>query len=130
MTQRRKWLLTATAVVVVWFAAVLVFWALRPLHDSVPVGLDVNGAPVSQDVECTTLFDSHAIDAGALPVLEPPFEYTREACSAVQRDARLVFGIDVGVAVLALAAISLVAVRTRGRVDDGVLDRFGVPIAG
>ena len=130
MTQRRKWLLTATAVVVVWFVAVLVFWALRPLHDSVPVGLDENKAPVSQEVECNTMFAADALDAGALPELQPPYEYTRDACTAVQSDARLVFGIDVVVTLLVLAAIGALAIRGRGRVDDAVLDRFGVPIAG
>lgn len=130
MTQRRRWLLTATAVLVVWFVVVLVFWALRPLHDSIPVGLDSTGAPVSQEVECNTLFDADALAPGALPELEAPYEYTRDACTGVQSDARLVFGIDVGVTLLGLVAIALLALRGRGRVDDLVLDRFGVPIAG
>ena len=97
------------AALTVWYVVVLV-WALRPLSDAVPIGLDAENRPVSQTVECHDLFAATASD-GSLPVVVAPNEYTRGACETVQRNARLVFGIDTAAFVLGLAV--LVVIRRR-----------------
>ena len=111
MARTDRLFLLAGAVLVVWYAVVVV-WAIRPLTDAVPIGLDTDGRPISQTVECDDLFSGTASD-GSLPVVVAPNDYTRGACSAVQRDARLVFGLDTAAAVVGMAA--LVAVRRRAR---------------
>ena len=63
------------------------------------------------------LFAGTASD-GTLPVVAPPNEYTRGACSAVQRNARLVFGLDTAAFVLGIAALVVVRRRARRFADD------------
>src|SRR4051794_2646323 len=88
---------------ILWYVLVLVFWALQPLSDSVPVGIDYTKsppAPVSVTVDCHTLFDSSARSGEALPPLKeqpataPPLQYQRQPCALVQRQARIVFALD------------------------------------
>jgi hypothetical protein len=104
----------------VWFALVIM-WAVRPQTDTVPVGLDHNVTPpaaVTQDVECNELFASSAV-RGALPTLTPQpdtvpaLDYQRRPCALVQRNGRIIFGLDV-VFYLVLVAGAVVAFR-RGR---------------
>jgi hypothetical protein len=104
------------AALTVWYVIVLV-WALRPLSDAVPIGLDADQRPVSQTVECDDLFSGTAID-GTLPVVVAPNEYTRDACVAVQRDARVVLGLDTAVAVFGMAALVVVWRRARRHAAD------------
>jgi hypothetical protein len=105
----RKLLLIAAAAVGIWYLVVVFSWAARPLHDSVPIGIDYTvtpNKPVSQDVTCDTLF-SGTSRSGDLPTLrvqydakgnrleaKSQFAYQRAACDLVQRDARIVFGLD------------------------------------
>lgn len=116
----------ALVVGTVWFALVLV-WALRPQSDTVPVGIDYNvtpGVAVTQDVECNELFASSAV-RGTLPMLAPQpakapdLDYQRSPCTLVQRNGRIVFGLDV-VFYLVLVAGAVVALR-RGRSSDAAL---------
>lgn len=110
--------LLAGAALVVWYVVVIV-WAVRPLSDSVPIGLDPDGRPMSQTVECRDLFAGTSTD-GALPIVAAPNEYTRGACSAVQRDARLVFGLDTAAFVLGVAALVVARRRAhRFAADEG-----------
>ena len=115
--------LLAGAALVVWYVVVLV-WALRPLSDSVPIGLDADKRPVSQTVECNGLFDGTAIE-GTLPVVVAPNDYTRSACTAVQRDARVVFGLDTVAFVLGIAL--LVVARRRALRFASDADQVAVP---
>ncbi len=48
---------------IVWYVCILFFWALQPLSDAVPVGVDYAHVPpvfVSVTVECNSLFDERA----------------------------------------------------------------------
>jgi hypothetical protein len=113
VARTNRWFPIVGAALTIWYVVILI-WAVRPLADAVPVGLDPDGRPVSQVVECHHLFADTAI-AGTLPVVEPPNEYTRGACTAVQRDARIVFGIDTAVFVLGLGGLVLGWRRVRRR---------------
>src|SRR4051812_48550562 len=88
---------------IVWYVVVLVFWALQPLSDSVPVGIDYTktpAGPASVTVECQTLFGSAPLSDQPLPPLKqqppsaPPLNFQREPCALVQRQARIVFALD------------------------------------
>jgi hypothetical protein len=110
--------------VAIWYLVVLFSWGLRPLHDAIPIGTDYDASPqrlVSQDVTCNGLFDSSAHD-GPLPVLRvlkntkafnfQQFQYQREACTLVQRDARIVFALDTLGAIVVISGLTFVALRT------------------
>jgi len=105
--------------VAVWYLVVLFSWALRPLHDAIPVGINPrDGKPVSQDVTCNTLFESPAHE-GVLPILPTrlplfgqQYVYNRPACTLVQRDARIVFGLDTLGAIVVIGGLLYVALRT------------------
>jgi hypothetical protein len=115
----RRIILLAAGAVAVWYLVVLFSWAVRPLHDAIPVGLNPrDGKPVSQDVACNTLFAGHAHD-GALPLLPTrlplygqQYEYNREACTLVQRDARIVFGLDTLGMIVVIGGLLYVALRS------------------
>jgi hypothetical protein len=114
----RRILLLVAAAIGVWYLVVIFSWAARPLHDSVPIGIDPRtNAPVSQDVTCNTLFAGSAHD-GPLPPLQillplkgGQFVYNRGACSLVQRDARIVFGLDTLGAFAAIGGLATIALR-------------------
>ena len=120
----------AFVAVLVHLALVIGLWAARPLEDSVPVGLDwsptVQDPPepqrlVSQDVECNTLFASSARPDEPLPTLaeqpegRPALDYQRDPCELVQRQARIVFGLDVLFTAGALTALVWITRRLRHR---------------
>ena len=120
----RRILLLAAGAVAVWYIVILFTWAVRPLHDAIPIGNDFNAAPqrlVSQDVTCNGLFDSTAHD-GPLPTLrrlkpngDPKFQqfaYQREACTLVQRDARIVFALDTMGAIVVITGLLYFGLRT------------------
>jgi hypothetical protein len=97
---------------VAWYLVILFAWALKPLEDAVPVGVDpATGKPVSQTVECNTLFAGTAHD-GNLPVLTNlNFEYNRTPCVSVQSDARKIFALDTLVAVVLVGGLVVIALR-------------------
>lgn len=105
--------------VAIWYLVVLFSWAVRPLHDAIPVGVNPkDGKPVSQEVSCNTLFAADAHD-GALPTLPTrlpiygqQYEYNRTACTLVQRDARIVFALDTLGALVIIGGLLYVALRT------------------
>ena len=113
----------AAVALIAWYVIVLLLWAVQPLSDSIPVGVDrsptllVPPKPqkqISKTVDCNTLFASSAHDGSALPALpvQPeryaPLEYLRAACTAVQRDARIVFGLNTLFVLVGLAGLVLV----------------------
>jgi len=73
MFATRRVALIGALATVVWYLLVLIFWALQPLSDSVPVGIDytkVPAAPVSVTVECQSLFASAPLGNEPLPTLK------------------------------------------------------------
>ena len=114
----RRILLLAAGAVTVWYLVVLFSWAIRPLHDAIPVGVNPrDGKPVSQEVSCNTLFAANAHD-GALPTLPTrlplfgqQYVYNRSACTLVQRDARIVFALDTLGAIVVIGGLLYVAQR-------------------
>ncbi len=116
----RRILLIAAGAVAVWYLVVLIGWAIRPQHDAIPIGIDYDAPvarPISQKVTCNSLFNGTAHD-GALPTLRilkavnaPPFRYQRDACTLVQRDARIVFGLDTLGAIAGVGGLVYFAVR-------------------
>jgi hypothetical protein len=115
----RRILLLAAGGVAVWYLVVLFSWALRPLHDAIPVGVNPrDGKPVSQEVSCNTLFAGHAHE-GALPTLPTrlplygqQYVYNRDACTLVQRDARIVFTLDTLGAIVVIGGLLYIALRS------------------
>ena len=116
----RRPILIAAVALVGWYVIVLLLWAVQPLSDSIPVGLDRSPTmlvppkaekQISKTVECNSLFASSARDPGPLPTLpkQPavyaPLEYPRAACAAVQRDARIVFGLNTLFVLVGLAGL-------------------------
>ena len=94
-----------------WYVATLAFWAVRPLSDSVPVGVDYTLVParqVSVEVDCNTLFSSSARDSSPLPALQvqpvtaPALEFQRTPCRLVHDQARTVFYLDTFIVALVL----------------------------
>ena len=99
----RRFALLATCGVVVWYACVLSFWALRPLTDSIPVGVDYTLTPakfVSVSVKCQSVVDSASRGDSPLPQLtvqpkgSPPLAFQREPCDLAHGQARLVLLLD------------------------------------
>ncbi|CAB4869408.1 unannotated protein [freshwater metagenome] len=113
----RRLLFSTAGVVVAWFLCVLFFWALRPLHDVVPVGISADGVHVSQSVTCNTLFQGSARDNTPLPTIVKPLAYPRQPCELVHTQAQQVFVVDVLGALLVLGGLAFVVVRAR-RLDD------------
>jgi hypothetical protein len=98
---------------VFWLALITVAWAVRPLEDSVPVGIDQTAPParlVSQRVGCNSLFAGSPRPDEPLPVLTPqppgvqPLSYHRTPCLLARDQARLAFGLNIAVAALVVAA--------------------------
>ncbi len=119
---------TIIGVVVALNVAILALWALQPLKDSVPVGIDYStlalnppkaAIPVSQRVSCNSLFDSAARDGDPLPTLKeqpadrPALVYNREPCELVHQQARIVWGIDIAISLLVIAGCVVLIARPR-----------------
>lgn len=119
MSNARRNLLLGAGAVVVAYLLLVVFWAVRPLDDAVPIGKNADGEPQSQTVECNTLFASSVRPNEPLPTLDSlpveiaPYEYNRTACRAVQRDARRIFALDTVFAVLLATGLVLLALRQK-----------------
>jgi hypothetical protein len=108
------------AALVVWYGCTLLFWAVRPLHDLVPVGVDNTLAPpaaVSIRVKCNTLFSSSVRSAAPLPALnaqpppQPALAYNHTPCERTQKEARVLFALDTVVAAGCLALLVWLALR-------------------
>ena len=133
MSRRTRILLGVTLGLIAW-CAVTVIWASRPLSDSVPIGKDAEGKVVVATVQCNTLFDDSAMDSNEMPLIVTPedapaaserpiivqpidapgeWALPRAPCIQVHDEARLLFGINVAVFVLGIAALGVVASRTR-----------------
>ena len=107
---------------VVWFFCVLVFWAMQPMTDSVPVGVDYTlkvPAFVSVSVDCRSLFDSASRDDVPLPALKaqppktPALAFQREPCAIVHQQARIVFLLDTAAFAAVAAGFAWLTLRRR-----------------
>jgi hypothetical protein len=112
MSRRTRLLLMVAGGLTLWFGLTLALWAFRPLTDSVPVGLNADKIPVSQEVKCNNLFQSNPHDEAA-PFIPSPLRYERVPCVAVHREARIVFAIDTVLYVAGLAAVAAIGLRGR-----------------
>jgi hypothetical protein len=115
----RRTLLLVAAGVAVWYLIVLFSWAIRPLEDAIPIGTNpATNQAVSKTVECNTLFagNSHDGPLPTLPIILPLFvgqyEYNRAACDLVQKDARIVFGLDTLGMIVVIGGLLFFALRT------------------
>lgn len=130
MTHVPKPLRIAFVAVVLHAVLVVALWAVQPLEDNVPVGVDwsptalvppQNERLVSQQVACNSLFASSARPDEPLPTLvsqpegRQPLEYQREPCELVQQQARIVFGLDVAFTIAALVGLVWSTRRLRRR---------------
>jgi hypothetical protein len=119
----RRFALIGTVASVVWYFCILFFWALQPLTDSVPVGIDYYALPspkfVSVSVHCQGLFDSAARDSSPLPFLKaqpvgkPPLGFQREPCGIVHSQARIVFVLDTAAFAAVVVCFVWLALRRR-----------------
>jgi hypothetical protein len=122
MTSGRRSVLIAAGAVTVWYVCTLILWAFQPLTDAVPVGVDYTlkqPSPVSIDVECNTLFARAAREGSPLPALKaqptdnPPLAYSRESCTQVHQQARILFFLDTTLVVVLLSVGGWLAFRRR-----------------
>ncbi len=114
MSSGRRTLLLLVSGITIWYVATLAFWAVRPLSDSVPVGVDYTLVParqVSVEVDCNTVFSGTARDSSPLPALHvqpvtkpptPALEFQRTPCRLVHDQARTVFFLDTFIVALVL----------------------------
>ncbi len=122
---RRLWIAVS---VVIAFAALIGWWAVRPLTDSVAVGTDWTPTlldppqgqqEIRQEVECNSLLSSTARPDEPLPTLtpqptdKPPLAYRRPPCEFVHSDARRTFAIDVLAIVIAIGVLAIAFKRRR-----------------
>jgi hypothetical protein len=121
MFPRRRLALVGAAAIV-WYVCILAFWALQPLTDSVPVGVDntlKTPANVSVSVKCNTLFDSAPRVESPLPTLKvqpegsPPLAFQREPCVSVHTQARIVFALDSILFLAVLGGLGWLVLRRR-----------------
>lgn len=110
MKRWRTWLLVA---LIVWIA-IVAWWAVTPMSDTVPTGVVKNkdGALVAttQAVECAAPLSGSTSPKGSLPVLKPDTrEYQRSPCKLPHQNDRLIFAVDV---VLVLGVL-VVLIKTR-----------------
>jgi hypothetical protein len=105
-----------------WYICLFVFWALQPLSDSVPVGVDYTGdtpVNVSVSVDCNTLFGSAARPDEPLPTLKVqpegklPLGFQRNPCVLVQDHARIVFVLDTVAFAAVMGGLAFVVLRGR-----------------
>jgi hypothetical protein len=128
MSATAKRLGLAAAVIAVYFVLLIAVWAARPLHDSVPVGIDrtpTNAVPpepeqaVFQRVECNSVIDRDARSDEALPTLKPQPEglqalaYQREPCTLVHSEARTLLAINGLLVAVLLGLLAFLAMRSR-----------------
>jgi hypothetical protein len=122
MFASRRFALIGAAGTAVWYVCILAFWALQPLSDSVPVGVDYSGATpvnVSVSVDCNTLFNSAPRPDDPLPPLTVQPEgklalgFQRDPCVLVHDQARIVFVLDTVVFLGVLGCLVGLTVRRR-----------------
>jgi hypothetical protein len=128
MSATAKRLSLAAVAISVYFVLLMLVWATRPLHDSVPVGIDrtpTTAVPpkpeqaVSQRVECNSLFAEDSRPDESLPTLrpqpkgQPALAYQREPCNHVHSEARVLLAINSLVVVVLMALLVFLAVRSR-----------------
>ena len=118
----RRFALIGMVATVAWYVCVVLLWAIQPLNDSVPVGVDNTLTPaklVSVSVDCNGLFDSAPRDGSPLPALKaqpqgkPKLAFQREPCGVVHTHARVVFAIDTAAFVGVVALFVWLAIRRR-----------------
>jgi len=121
MTGRRTTLLIVAAVTA-WFAITFVAWAIRPLSDTVPIGVDYSlpgPKPVTSTVQCNTLFESSAREAAPPPSFNlqpgnaPPLGYQRNPCESVHRQGQGLFVANLVVLLLVWIGAGLYLLRAR-----------------
>jgi hypothetical protein len=103
MIAGRRFAVIATAAAAVWYICIVVVWAIQPLNDSVPVGVDYtlkSPRAVSVSVECNNLFEGASRASSPLPTLKvqptdsPALAFQREPCGVVHRHAQIIFLLD------------------------------------
>jgi len=128
------WLLVA---VTVWFVAITVFWATKPLVDRVPttvlavqvvnqppipVGARAGGPTIK--IDCGTPAESTVTnetanaakvaaltDKSGTPLRDPRF--ARQPCIGFHHQSRILWFVDVGLYLAALAGVATILVRRR-----------------
>ena len=125
----RRYLIGTVLTLVAWYVCVLFLWALQPLSDSIPVGVEAKtGRAISQTVECNTLFSGAARSADPLPSLIKPYAYPRAACSLVHDQARTLFILNTVLVFAALLVAAALAVRLSKRGPEPTLVRSTVSL--
>jgi hypothetical protein len=121
MSSGRRSIIIAACGLLAWYAITLGFWALRPLSDSVPAGMDrrtPNAVAYSQKVSCNNLFTS-AARSGDVPTLpdQPAgvnkLGYQRTPCTSVHNEARVLFILNTIFVIAAFAIGGWLLMRHR-----------------
>jgi hypothetical protein len=111
MSSERRFAVIGVGGVLAWYLFMLVFWAIQPFTDAVPVGVDYTlTAPhaISVKVQCNTLFRTDPRQ-GPLPTLKPQPDgkptlvFAHEPCARRHREAQALFVLDTAVVVVCVS---------------------------
>jgi hypothetical protein len=111
MSSERRFAMIGVGGVLAWYVCTVVFWAIQPFTDVVPVGVDSTlTAPheISVAVRCNSLFRAEPRRA-PLPTLKPqpdgkpPLAFAHEPCARRHWEARAVFALDTAVVVVCVS---------------------------
>jgi hypothetical protein len=145
----RTWPAWAFTAVTVWFLAITVFWATKPLVDRVPtnvVAIAAAGQPTPPpgtraegptiEIDCGTPAESKVtdraanqarlaalVDARGTPLPDPQF--SRRPCVGFHGESRILWFADIALYLAVVAALAVVVVRRR-RVHHGGPELVGV----
>jgi len=110
MKHWRRW---AVLVVGLWIALVTV-WALNPVTATVRTGVNADKSEKTASVQCDSPLSGNTSPTSALPALEPGQAFSDEPCKGPVTSGRVIYVIDVLVAV----GLLILLVASRGRLDE------------
>jgi hypothetical protein len=107
----KHWRIWALGVLLVWFVAVT-WWVVRPVSDTVPTGI-VNNVQTAQTVQCDSPLSGNQSATGPLLQLQSGRAYERTPCEQTIKGDRVMFAVDIAVALAILIVLAATWKRTR-----------------
>jgi hypothetical protein len=100
----KHWRVWLVGILVVRLVAVT-WWAVRPVSETVPTGR-VRGVQTHHTVQCDSPLSGNGSATGPLPQLRPGQEYERTPCERTVNQDRILFFLDVALALLVFIALA------------------------
>lgn len=102
MRRWRRWVLV---VVLVW-VGVVVWWATKPVTDSVFTGTTADGVETSHNVQCDSPLSGNTTSPDPLPELAKGRAYDRTPCELPIQNGRIILGVDIAVALIVIVILA------------------------